>query len=579
MKAGKIEVRRLFGCLGCSLVLAIVASPTVNAQTPAVIEAARQAEILQKQQRELLLQEQERARGSVPGVGGQDLRQPAVPSGGRDDGRCRQIDELVIDGGELLRRRVAETLAEKYVGRCLGVGDIEAILASITADYIEQGYITARAYLPAQDLVSGRLTIVVVEGEIEAYRLDGEGAGRIFVPGAFPGAAGDKLNLRDLEQGIDQLNRLASNRASMEILPGSAPGKSIVVIRNARSLPAHAYLGYDNLGSRSTGKRAYTLTATLDAPLGLNERWMFTRRDALPDDPEHNSLSNSFDFWMPAGKWSVGFNISRSTYVNVLTLASGAPMHTNGSTLTQAFTLDRLVYRDQATKINAFARLTAQDSRNYILGQLMGVSSRKLSYAELGGNAFFLVAGGVLTSQMTYAHGLRLFGALDDPQDIAQEAPRAQFSKFNLDLGFSRNFSLLGLTLGWSSQLAYQFARTPLYGSQQMLIGSTSSVRGHTRNALSGDRGYYWRNELSAPWRLALGGEMLSGRFFAGYDTGQVRSWVQGASEGRLTGRTLGLAAQWRGGNWEIYNSRGIDQPSFMLKEPSQTWFRVSYAF
>jgi hemolysin activation/secretion protein len=558
----------------------LVRSGGVQAQTQdAINAAARQAEILQRQEQDLLRQDQDRAKKSLPGVGGADLRRPDEAITPRDIGGCRHIDELVIEGGDSLRTRTVEQLAKSYTGRCLGVADIEQVLGLITKDYFERGFITTRAYLPGQDLAGGRLRIVVVEGEIEAYRLEGEGASRIFLPGVFPGSPGDKLNLRDLEQGIDQINRLASNKATMEISPGSKPGKSVVVIRNARTFPVHLYLGHDNLGSESTGKEARTFTVTLDAPLGLNERWMLTQRRSHPHDREHNSRSTSLDLWIPLGKSSLGLNTSQSSYENVLTLPSGIGLHTNGETVGHALTVDRLLHRDQARKLSMYAKLSMSDSRNYILGQLMEVSSRRLSQLDIGMNGFLLVAGGVLTSQVAYSRGLRLFDSLEDQPGMSDDAPRAQFSKLNLDLGFSRAFSVAGWPLNWSSQFSYQYAETPLYGSQQIQIGSNSTVRGFTLNSLSGDRGYYWRNELAVPWQFALGGETVAGRVYAAYDVGSVRGLARGASRGSLAGSTIGLAVQWRGAGWDVYSSRPVDFPETMQKESAQTWFRVSYAF
>lgn len=559
--------------------LLAVPALAAHAQTAADIDAAgRQADFVQRQLQERLQEEIERARKAVPAVGGADLRQapqPAVSPGGA----CRQIDELVIDGGERLRQRTVRDLSARFVGRCLGVAEIEQILAGITADYIEQGYITTRAYLPAQDLGSGRLSIVVVEGVIESYQLEGEDARKIFVPGAFPGAPGDRLNLRDLEQGIDQINRLAANQATMEVRPGSKSGQSIVVVRNRRSLPAHLFMGYDNMGSESTGKHAYALTATIDSPLGLNERWMVTRRRSQPNDGEHNSGSDAFDFWVPVGNWSLGVNVSRSTYVNVLQLASGNKMHTNGETRTQSLTVDRLAYRDQASKLTVFARVSLQDARNYMMRQLLEVNSRKLATAEFGANGFLLAGGGVINAQLVYARGLRTLGALEDPDDIDPDAPRAQFKKINLDLGYSRALAIGELSLNWSSQLSYQYARRPLYGSQQIQIGGIGSVRGFMRNSIAGDRGYYWRNELAWPWQAAFAGESWRGRLYAAYDTGSVRGIASGTAHGQLAGATVGLSAQWRGAAWELYNSRPVDVPVAWKKEAPQTWFRVSYAF
>lgn len=538
----------------------------------------RQSEILQREQQELLRQDQERARKSVPAVGGADLRGGRESHPTEGSGACHQIDELAIEGAPMLRAALVQRLTRDFVGRCLGIGDIEQILGLITQDYMERGYVTARAYLPAQDLNSRRLRILVLEGEIEGYRLEDDGAKRIFVPGAFPSGPGDKLNLRDLEQGIDQINRLAANHATVDIEPGSVPGKSVVVIRNPRSFPIHLALTYDNLGNKSTGKESRSATLILDSPLGLNERWMFTNRTSTPHESQHNSASNSLDYWMPLGNYSLGFNLSRSDYVNVLTLASGGRLATEGETISRTLNLERLLYRDQASKLGIFARAGSQETRNFIGGFLMTANSRKLSPLDVGATAYTLAWGGLLTSQLAYSQGLKAFGALEDEPGQDKSMPRAQFSKINLDLGYNRRFTLGKQDFDWSAQAVVQYARMPLYGSQQLLIGSTSTVRGFIANSLSGDRGYYLRNELAVPWQLNLAEETLGGRWYVGYDLGRVVGVAPGSPEGSLSGSTFGLALQWRGANIEFSQSRPHRLAPGMKREDSQLLFRLSYA-
>src|SRR3546814_8677404 len=105
-------------------------------------------------------------------------------------------------------------LVAPYLGRCVTVDDIERLLGEVTKAYIDRGYATTRAYLPEQDLSSGRLRIEVVEGRISRIEVDGSG---VFVPGAFLYPDGDRLNLRRLEQGLDQINRLRSEEHTSEL--------------------------------------------------------------------------------------------------------------------------------------------------------------------------------------------------------------------------------------------------------------------------------------------------------------------------------------------------------------------------
>ncbi|MGX4731392.1 POTRA domain-containing protein, partial [Pseudomonas corrugata] len=74
--------------------------------------------------------------------------------------------------------------------------------------YIEKGLVTSRAYLPQQDLSSGHLQVLVVEGRLEGLKgAENSQLSARELAMAFPGKTGDLVNLREIEQMVDQLNR------------------------------------------------------------------------------------------------------------------------------------------------------------------------------------------------------------------------------------------------------------------------------------------------------------------------------------------------------------------------------------
>jgi len=66
----------------------------------------------------------------------------------------------VIDGTEL------ESLVAPYVGREMGLAELEKVAELVTAKFRDRGYSLARAYIPAQDIKDGIVEIVVVEGKV-----------------------------------------------------------------------------------------------------------------------------------------------------------------------------------------------------------------------------------------------------------------------------------------------------------------------------------------------------------------------------------------------------------------------------
>jgi len=51
----------------------------------------------------------------------------------------------------------------------LGASGIDNLLKTITGHYLNRGYVTSRAYLPEQDLTSGILQIIVIEGRLQGF--------------------------------------------------------------------------------------------------------------------------------------------------------------------------------------------------------------------------------------------------------------------------------------------------------------------------------------------------------------------------------------------------------------------------
>ncbi len=568
--------------LGLYLITGFLGAASSFAQTAADIQAAqRQAEIIQRQEQERLQKDQEETRRRTERVDGidTDKLQPKieVPALGVT---CRQIDTIAINGSPNLPVQVRESIIAKFNHRCLNVSDIEHILAEITKHYIDRGYITARAYLPPQDLSKGQLEILVIEGVVEKILLDDGNRNSVSINNVFPGIEGHPLNLRDLEQGIDQINRLASNNAQLDIQPGEQPGASRVIVHNQPRSPFHLNLSTDNQGSDSTGKNQSGITASADHLLGLNELFSATHRESVPGDPQRQySGSDTVNFSIPLGYSTLSMSTSRSKYASTIRVPSGLSLIASGTNKTDNLRMDRVVYRDQTTRASLSAMVTTKQSRNYLDGQFLGVSSRNLTVLDLDSSLTTGFAGGTITLDLGYAKGLDAMGALRDMSNLPDWAARAQFSKVKAGFNYAVPFHLMGKDASITSQMTSQHTRNTLYGSEQIAIGGLYSVRGFVRNSLSGDNGYYWRNELSLRHPVSVGSEKIPARFYVGYDTGEVKNITANIPQGHLAGMVFGVSANWRGVTWDFFNTRPLTLANNMTRESSQTWFRLAYSF
>lgn len=542
---------------------------------PAPADVGRQNDLIERQLQERLREQQERARDSGTPRPPASTTVPApvisVPPLGVP---CREIRAIRIEGATVLPQAQREAIEREFAARCLAVTDIEAILARLTKSYIDRGYVTTRAYLPAQDLRTGTLLVTVVEGMIERFEVESSRAGAQWPPGAFPTGPGDLLNLRDLEQGIDQINRLASNDAQLDLRPGSRAGDSVVVVRNAARRPVRLFVTYDNFGTRATGRHSVAVTLGLDGVLGLNELISMTHRESVPHDPAHQSRANALAFSVPWGYSTYSVDLSESRYTNRIRTPGGLELASEGRSTSAALALDRVVYRGQASRLSLAARLGVQDSRSWLDGQFLAVASRQQTTLDLSASGFAVALGGVVNARIGLAAGLPILGGIDDPNGLPRDLPHARFRKLNADVGFNRRFHVADRAVLWSSQFSAQHAPHTLFGSQQFAIGGVSSVRGFLETSLAGDSGVLWRNELALPVNFEGGG----GRVYAAFDIGKVRNRAPGVPSGTLSGLTLGASLQCRAASFELFASRALAMPATMRREPVRVGLRLSYS-
>lgn len=207
-----------------------------------------------------LLEEQRRRLDELqdlPGKGDQS-QAPATPA----DTRCFPIKDIELKGADSLSVGDRTLLLKPYIGQCLGVPQLNELLKVITDYYIAKGHVTSRAYLPQQDLSSGHLQVLVVEGTLEGLKgAQGSNLTDRELAMAFPGNIGGALNLREIEQLVDQLSRLPSKQAQMELTPGSQIGGSEVRVKNVPQKPWRATTTARRALANNNGAPAWNGTA------------------------------------------------------------------------------------------------------------------------------------------------------------------------------------------------------------------------------------------------------------------------------------------------------------------------------
>ncbi|AZC19817.1 ShlB/FhaC/HecB family hemolysin secretion/activation protein [Pseudomonas sp. FW507-12TSA] len=524
----------------------------------------------QQQQRDLQqLQLEQRQRQMQRGSFSASPVTPEVPQQPASDSRCWPLSGTRIGGVSLFSKTRLNDYIKPYVAPCMGVNQINQLLAALTRLYVDAGYIASRPYLTTAPAAGHSLDILVEEGYVEAIELADQSL-PVSLRGAFPGMLGKPLNLRDLEQGLDQLNRLRSLDLTADIAPGSQPGASRIILRSRTSAARWGLgLGLDNLGSASTGRDRQSINFNLDSPLQLNDALNLNYSDTLNHGPRY-SRSSSLFYSVPYGYWTYSLFASHAEYRAPLKLAR-TTLYNSGRTDMVSARADRVLWRGQSHQLSANLQLAYKDVDSYLQKAHLKIQSPTLTVAEAGLNLFWLNSA-VWNLDASYAQGLTWFGADDDSQQVQRNLPKAQFRKYRAGLSQWRNGQLGGQRWQWQSQLAAQYSPDPLPAIEQLLGTDDSAVRGYRLNSVSGAIGAVWRNTL----RLPLDNDLpvkLTPRL--GLDNGWIKA-DHGAQSRHLAGASVGLNLAWKKLQLDLDYQRNLSTPQGLRTEPEVWLARIS---
>lgn len=311
----------------------------------------------------------------------------------------------------------------------------------------------------------------------------------------------------------------------------------------------------DNLGAKATGIYQTRVSLSFDDLLGINDQWSFSYQRSMNGGPYHfsgkrpNSDTITGSFSIPYGYWTVGFDSSWSQYHSSIK-GIFSDIMTSGKSLSLTPWISRVIDRDQEGKTWITGRLTWKYSDNFIMGSRVDVSSRKLALATLALDHSRKWMGGELSAHIGFHKGLAILGAYDDKeQDIStKNAPKGQFSKLSFSLGYVRPFSLKQYNFRYNTLLSGQLSPDPLFSSEQLSLGGSSSVRGVREAVYYGNNGVFWRNELSLllPGFSSKMGRRFMSQFapYMALDLGMIANApLRNSFGGSLVGATLGFHA------------------------------------
>ncbi|HBO24320.1 MAG TPA: ShlB/FhaC/HecB family hemolysin secretion/activation protein [Providencia sp.] len=470
------------------------------------------------------------------------------------DESCFPVDNIQFVGATYLTTTIQTQLASTYLKHCLTLSEIHELTKRVTNYYIEQGFITSQAIVPEQNLSSHQLILQIIEGRIETIEI--EDSPERLVHQIYPHQQGKILNLRDIEQGLEQLNRLSSAKYTIDIQPGTQTGYSRIIIhKQGKKWPITSQLNLDNSGMKATGKQLFTGSLTVDSALGLGEQWSASANTDMAGSSSSHSRYIVASLNVPYGYWSYRYQFYRNNTLQ--------PFHTSGQqyryevkNTNQQFDVSRLIYRDGKQRFTLQGSLKHKNANTQLASQTLTISSPTLTSLSFTPQYSTTLGQGYFTFNPAAEWGISAFGA--SPDRLAKDSPRSHYRKFSLSSSYQYYFTN-GMT--YLTSFYGQYSPDNLYGIERMSIGGQYSVRGYHEQSLSGNRGLYWRNEINKDIANTAIGQL---RFISALDYGFIASDRYHVEHDTLAGGAVGLSFT---GNSLFYSQFLVSKP---LHYPSQ---------
>ncbi|NBM97457.1 ShlB/FhaC/HecB family hemolysin secretion/activation protein [Proteus penneri] len=481
---------------------------------------------------------------------------------------CFLINKIDLIGSNLLDYRSKSKIISPYLQQCLTSNKIKKIAELITHNYIKKGYVTSQAIIEEQEISNHKLVIKIIEGRIKDISINGVSSRLVDI--IFPSFKGAILNLRELEHGLEQLNRLTTSQYTLDIKPSDSVGySSIFIVQNNKKTPFKNQLIVDNSGDKITGEILLANTTTIDSLFGLGEQWGFSLSSNIDFSRAHYSRSYSASVNIPYGYWFYQYQLfhSQSSYPFQSQNAQYSYKNKNRN---QQFDISRLVYRNNKQRITLKGTLKHKKAKTQLAQQKLLISSPTLTSLLFSPQYSLHFDRGYLTINPMIEVGLSFLGA--SPDYIADNSPRSHYRKLSINLSYQH---LLFNKLSYITSFYGQYTQDNLYSIEKLAIDGIKAVRGYKESKLNANSGFYWRNEINiSPINFFLG----KWNFIFALDYGVAHSDKYETKKSEIIGSAIGASFYHSIFSSQILINKPMFYPTSLKPDHWSLFWSVSFA-
>ncbi len=466
----------------------------------------------------------------------QDVLPPMLMPGGgpvRHGGAHVRVKSFVLKGVGCFKETELQALLKNRVGQEQDVADLYEAADQITSFYRQHGYILARAYVPAQDLDQGVVTLVVLEGHYGRIRLENGSRVRSSRLQPFLNRLqeGSVVQAATLERQLLLMNDIAGVEVHSTLAPGKQVGATALSVQAESTSRVQGQAGMDNWGERFTG--ATRATAQVDV---MNLSGLGDHLDTYLMDTQYGGTKYghvAYDIGVGGDGLRLGSSYDTLHYL----LAQGyAPLDAYGSAQTGSAyvlwpwirsreqTVDMTLNYTHRTLHDIVGSVGSQDAKWFQVGSLLLNGQQ-----QLRGNA-------LATWSMQLTHGVEHAEGVS----TAGDQGKGIYTHLNLDASW-----LQPLVSEWSlyGHVQAQRASANLDLSEKMSLGGPQGVRAYPMGEVQADDAVLGTIELRRLITTTLQAWLF-------WDTGYGHSYHNPLASDVNNRRAIGGPGF--GGNWNM---------------------------
>ena len=420
------------------------------------------------------------------------IPQPKLNSA-REDSRKVEIKSISVAGDTILTKGQIDEIIQPLIGKTVAVTELKLAIDDLTQIYLEQGYITSRAFLEEESVETGNIQVQIIEGSVSGVEVEGSDRLEKYVRDRINLATQTPLNSAKLEDQLRllRLNPLFDN-VEASLTAGDDPeiGKSVVKVRVTEADRSNARISLDNYSPPSVGSERLGFNYSYRNLIHSGDRFSahyYPRLRAFFD-----TYDLGIEYQIPVnakdGTVTTAFNLNRNEVIDPIG-DDFDELEIEGESEKYSLRFRQPILRDPRQELALSAAFDYQDGQTLLFqaGTPFGLGADEegnttTSVFRFGQEYVMREVSGAWAFRSQFNLGANIFGATENDEPV----PDSQFFSW---LGQVQRVQVLNNNNFLVIQADIQLAANSLLPSQQFVIGGGQSVRGYRQNARSGDNG------------------------------------------------------------------------------------------